>query len=324
MSSTKSRCITALLAAVFMVAFMAPTAGFCKDKAAKSPKKPHAAQGHKHEAKPRKTIKKSPYPMEYINQHSHITSAFGRRVFNHSMHNGIDFGIAKGTELSALAGGKGWTATYRGGNNGGAGNYVNLSNGKKTFQYFHLSDMSGRLEELGYKNENGTWTLHNVQKGQVIAISGNTGFSTGPHLHLQIREKDKNGKEHFVNPLKLNKKHNGAAPEFKDAPKEGGNATSDTSANVPRLTIGVASRDLDCVHCTLARIGSKPSARKLRTVSVLDGPLSHDWGNWWILQSIELKDLPKLEAGKGGSWTIKITAVTVDGKKTSHMLTIKR
>ena len=313
-----------MLAAVFMVVFLVPAVGFCKDKPAKSHKKAPAAQRPKHEAKPRRVIKKSQFPMEYLNQHSRITSAFGRRIFNHSMHNGIDFGIPSGTELGALAGGKGWTATYRAGRNGGAGNYVNLSNGKKTFQYFHLSDMSGRLEELGYKNENGTWTLHNIQKGQVIAISGNTGFSTGPHLHLQIREKDKNGKEHFVNPLTLNKKHNGATPEFQNAPSEGGHATSDTSVVLPRLTVGVASRDLDHLQFTLAKIGSKPSSKRLRTVSVLDGPLSHDRGNWWILEPVELKDLPKLEAGKGGSWTIKITAVTVDGKKHSHTITVKR
>lgn len=90
-------------------------------------------------------------------------------------HNGIDFGAPVGTQVySALDGvvtlvrdGDGW--------NGGYGNYIVIkhNNGVQTL-YAHLDSISVSQGQT-------------LSKGEVIARSGNTGQSTGPHLHFEVR-----------------------------------------------------------------------------------------------------------------------------------------
>ncbi len=90
-------------------------------------------------------------------------------------HNGVDFGAPIGTPVYASLGGV--VTLTRGGDawNGGYGNYIVVkhSNGVQTL-YAHLSSI------LVNKGEN-------VGKGETIAKSGNTGQSTGPHLHFEVR-----------------------------------------------------------------------------------------------------------------------------------------
>lgn len=90
-------------------------------------------------------------------------------------HNGIDFGAPIGTQVYAALGGV--VTLVRGDNgwNGGYGNYavIKHSNGVQTL-YAHLDSV---LVDQG----------QNVSKGQSIARSGNTGQSTGPHLHFEVR-----------------------------------------------------------------------------------------------------------------------------------------
>lgn len=58
------------------------------------------------------------------------------------------------------------------------GNYVRVDHGDGTFaSYYHL-DTNGALVEVGER----------VCAGEPIARSGNTGFSTGPHLHFQVED----------------------------------------------------------------------------------------------------------------------------------------
>ena len=98
----------------------------------------------------------------------HFTSGFGRRWGR--MHKGIDWSCSIGTAVRASCGGTvvsaGWVNGY--------GNCVMLrhSDGKQT-RYAHLSKI---LVSSG----------QSVRQGEKIALSGNTGNSTGPHLHFEI------------------------------------------------------------------------------------------------------------------------------------------
>lgn len=101
-----------------------------------------------------------------------ITSRFGavssRRV---SRHTGLDIAASTGTKIKACAGG---TVTF----SGYKGSYgymvvVNHGNGVETY-YGHCSKLYVKAGQQ-------------VKQGDVIAAVGNTGNSTGPHLHLEIR-----------------------------------------------------------------------------------------------------------------------------------------
>ena len=106
-----------------------------------------------------------------------ITASWGSRLHpilrrTHS-HTGIDFGMPIGTPIYAPADGVAdFTST---GYNGGYGIMVKLEHsfGFKTF-YAHLSKIVVKRGDF-------------VRRGQLIAYSGNSGRSTGPHLHYEIR-----------------------------------------------------------------------------------------------------------------------------------------
>jgi len=99
----------------------------------------------------------------------YITSNFGSRSLGY--HNGIDIGIPSGTDVVAADGG---IVTYSG-YKGTYGKLVIIDHGaNKETRYAHNSKL---LVSSGEK----------VHKGQLIAYSGNTGRSTGPHLHFEIR-----------------------------------------------------------------------------------------------------------------------------------------
>jgi murein DD-endopeptidase MepM/ murein hydrolase activator NlpD len=89
-------------------------------------------------------------------------------------YNSVDFGAPVGTPVLASASGKVIVAKPQG-YNGGYGHYVVIEhdNGTQTL-YAHLSSVSVTVGD-------------EVTKGEKIALSGNTGRSTGPHLHFEVR-----------------------------------------------------------------------------------------------------------------------------------------
>ncbi len=97
-----------------------------------------------------------------------ISSRYGMR--NGRMHKGLDIAAKVGTPIKAADGGKVVFSGYKG--NFGYMVEVDHGNGYKT-RYAHCSKL---LVKVGDK----------VYKGQHIANVGNTGRSTGPHLHLEI------------------------------------------------------------------------------------------------------------------------------------------
>lgn len=103
-----------------------------------------------------------------------ITSEFGLRdsptAGASSDHRGIDIGITEGTNVYACEAGTVTTAGW----SDSAGNWVVIDHGNGyVSKYMHNSQV---LVSAG----------DTVEKGQTIALSGNTGISTGPHLHFQI------------------------------------------------------------------------------------------------------------------------------------------
>ncbi len=88
-------------------------------------------------------------------------------------HKGVDFGCANGTEVYATGDGVVEKAVS-GGYNGGYGTQILIDHsfGYKT-RYAHLNKVLVKEGERVYR-------------GQVIALSGNTGRSTAPHLHYEV------------------------------------------------------------------------------------------------------------------------------------------
>ena len=92
-----------------------------------------------------------------------------------SNHQGTDIGVSTGTKVHSLCDGEIVAAGFY----GGYGNRVEVKQSDgSTVIYAHLSKSD--YYNVGDK----------VQAGDTIALSGNTGNSTGPHLHLEIHDKD--------------------------------------------------------------------------------------------------------------------------------------
>lgn len=89
----------------------------------------------------------------------------------HRYHGGIDIGVPLGTPVRATHSGQ---ITYAGWSNVGYGYLVTLKNGAFTTYYAH--NTSFNVSQGQY-----------VGKGSIIAWSGSTGNSTGPHIHYETR-----------------------------------------------------------------------------------------------------------------------------------------
>lgn len=106
---------------------------------------------------------------------SRVTSEFGSRSSPtegaSTNHKGMDIGASTGSSIVAAASGTVTISTY----SASAGNYVMISHGGGVSTvYMHCSSL---LVNVGDK----------VSAGDVIAKVGSTGYSTGPHLHFEIR-----------------------------------------------------------------------------------------------------------------------------------------
>lgn len=109
-------------------------------------------------------------------------------------HSGQDFAVPVGTSVKAAAAGTVVKAGPNGGGDGPAyGNAIVVKHANGTYsQYAHLSKIK---VYIGQK----------VAAGQQIALSGNTGNSSGPHLHFEIRTTPNYGSA--VNPAAFLRAH---------------------------------------------------------------------------------------------------------------------
>lgn len=126
----------------------------------------------------------------------HLSGNFAELRSDH-FHSGIDIrtqGIS-GKKVYSID--EGYVSRIKIQTNGyGKSVYINHPGGY-TSVYGHLSSYSGKIDEYvknyQYKNQTHTLDLYPakneiaVKKGEIIALSGNTGSSAGPHLHFEIR-----------------------------------------------------------------------------------------------------------------------------------------
>jgi|GEM_PF-7089606 len=88
-------------------------------------------------------------------------------------HKGIDMGNYSGQPVYAINSGHIRNGSTK--DNGGLGIWISIQNGYTSVEYGHLSRWATGLKNGSY-----------VAEGQLIGYLGNTGQSTGPHLHIQI------------------------------------------------------------------------------------------------------------------------------------------
>lgn len=103
-----------------------------------------------------------------------ITSEFGERVNpilnKDESHDGVDIAVAEGTNVLSVRDGRvtevGISPTY--------GNFIKYKTADNyEIMYAHLSEVLRNTDD-------------EIKQGEVIAKSGNTGLSTGPHLHYSV------------------------------------------------------------------------------------------------------------------------------------------
>lgn len=103
-----------------------------------------------------------------------VTSGFGYRKSPFTglpeKHEGLDIAARLGSEVRATADGK----VIRAGRDNGYGNLVEIDHGY------------GVLSRYGHNSKNLVTVGDKVKRGQVIALIGSTGRSTGPHVHYEI------------------------------------------------------------------------------------------------------------------------------------------
>ncbi len=100
------------------------------------------------------------------------------------MHKGVDFSAKRGTPIMAAGDGR---VTFSG-RNGSFGRFIEIR---------HLNNFSTRYAHL-YKFNKGIKKGKIVKQGQIIGFVGTSGRSTGPHLHYEVKHKNR-----IINPLTL-------------------------------------------------------------------------------------------------------------------------
>ncbi|HSR35921.1 MAG TPA: peptidoglycan DD-metalloendopeptidase family protein [Desulfurivibrionaceae bacterium] len=108
-----------------------------------------------------------------------VSSVFGRRIDPvnglAAFHEGVDIRNERGTKVKAPAAGR----VIQCGFDGGHGNFILLDHGNHfRTRYFHLQKSLVRPGD-------------SVKRGEAIGLVGNTGRSTGPHLHYEVSYRDR-------------------------------------------------------------------------------------------------------------------------------------
>lgn len=196
-----------------------------------------------------------PYRIPYSTSESFEIGQEYFGTFSHQGEHALDWDTPEGTKILAARGGT-VIAIKEDSNEAGTeerhehmANYVTIGHddGSQAI-YVHLQ-MNGALVELG------DW----VTTGDVIGLSGNTGFSTGPHLHFKVSQQKSPADFASVPTLFVDK--NGTALNL----DEGGNLLSLTK---DRAYEGSADANLTV------------TAQSIRKTTMLDGSTKWRTGSW--------------------------------------------
>ena len=114
------------------------------------------------------TLNGLPVPYPVTSHFGYAADYFGGTKY----HTGVDMACPQGTPVSNVLGGK---VTFAGYSQAGYGNLVVVENNGTQVFYGHLSEIDVQPGQ-------------EVSAGQVVGLTGNTGFSTGPHLHFEVRQ----------------------------------------------------------------------------------------------------------------------------------------
>lgn len=101
-----------------------------------------------------------------------VSSPYGLRWGGSDFHPGIDIANDMGTPIRATADG---VVSVAGWNSGGYGNMVDIDHG------------NGVMTRYGHASYVVVTAGQHVKRDQIIAYMGSTGFSTGPHVHYEVR-----------------------------------------------------------------------------------------------------------------------------------------
>lgn len=156
------------------------------------------------------SIAQNNYPQDYFRSPLDITlvlsGTFAELRSNH-FHSGLDIKTQQRTGLNIYTSAEGFVSRIKISHYGyGKALYITHPNGYTTV-YAHLKKFSQEIEAYVKKHQYKKETFQvelfpkaeelNVKKGDIVALSGNTGGSSGPHLHYEIRDKS----ERPINPM---------------------------------------------------------------------------------------------------------------------------
>lgn len=198
-----------------------------------------------------------------VNYEISLAGNFGEPRPNH-FHGGIDVktGGVEGKQILSIADGYVSMVTI---GIGGFGNAVYVAHPDgKTSVYCHLKRFSPRIEALvrrwQYRNQQAEGEMHfhpydcPVSQGQMIAISGNTGSSQAPHLHLELHDTKT---WNMLDPLDVLKEyvHDGMPPMahgFMAYPKAGEGVFC---GNFGKSAYGFSSKNLTRLFTAWGKVG---------------------------------------------------------------------
>ncbi len=134
-----------------------------------------------------------------------ISSPFGwRKLPSSEFHKGIDFAVPVGTEVTSFSSGVCFKMGWEKGPEFGS-EHQKMGLGLRVWQEFDYHGITmygwyGHLSKIFVE------PYSQIKPGQLIGLSGNTGRSTGPHLHVQFRAKDSSDfvDVDWMNPDELN------------------------------------------------------------------------------------------------------------------------